>query len=700
MAGEGTIPSNNHFRQRLDVAVKYLRTVAALLLLHCSALAQEPDPIPVPDAPRMENPARAGLQGTSFRLVFYGGYALNFHQTNATLFTGGGECGAFNDGRGRGPAAGLYGEMPVLGPWLDLVLGGTFLQRGGEFGEVYTGGLPVLDPTTNRYTQLERRHSYTANLGYIYGELGVRATPFPEYPLYMRLSGAVGGPVTEATHKQTEEILSPSGVLYPETNTAIREVSSGEIRDAGLSLLVAGAIGYPFPLSRRVTASPEISYYYPLNDVTPNYRWRIASLQAGVALRWSFGRLPVDHSQDPPLADGPSAGRPYVVLATTSTKNIEIVETVVTETFPVLPYIFFDVGSSDLPPRYRTITAAQAPAFDEQDLPHRSLSAYYEILNIIGRRMNVEPGAKITLNGTTDGAEASVAGAANNLARARAQAVKDYLVRIWGIDPLRIAITTSPQPTYPSSKEYAEGAEENRRVEIVTASDPILRPIVFERFKEHTIEPSQLLFSANAESTAGIADWRLDVYAGDRKVWNQSGTGAPPSTVRWNLDETTAARMAEMLYGDDNLRCELTVVDNNGVEARSEFAEPARKELSPFEISRLSLIVFDFDKANINPQNRRMISSFVARSMQPSSRVSITGSTDRLGELAHNQQLSEARAVAVRGLIAAERPSATITDVKGIGPSQLLYDNGIPEGRYYCRTVSVEVRTPVADVKP
>lgn len=685
--------------------MKYTQAVAALLLLllHIPCSAQETEPPPVPDTVRVETPDPEAMLRKSFRLVFYGGYAINFHETNATLFSGGGECGAFNNGRGEGPAMGLYGEIPVLDEWLGIVVGASFLQRGGQFGEVFTGGLPILDPNNNRYTQLQRRHTYTANLGYVLGELGVVMTPIPEFPLYVRLVGAVGSPMTEATHRQVEEILSPVGVLYPETNTAEREVSSGQISDAGLAMLAGGAIGYPFPISRRMTASPQISYYYPLNDVTPHYRWRIATAQAGIAVRWGFGRLPIDHSDDPPpphLADEEPRTYPYVTLATTNSKKLQIVETVVTETFPVLPYLFFDAGSPELSARYRTMEPSGIGTFDEQTLPHRSLGAYYELLNIIGSRMVSEGSAKITLNGTTDGTEERVTGAANNLARARAQTVKDYLVKVWNIDPVRIGITTSMQPTYPSSMQYAEGAEENRRVEIITANDRILSPIVFERFKEHTIEPSELVFATEAESPAGIANWRLDVYAGDRNVWEQSGAGAPPPNVRWSMDLETAARLAEQLRGDDELRCELTVTDANGEKAVSAFSEPARKEMSPFEVSRLSLIVFDFDKSNINPQNRRMISSFVARSMQPTSTSSITGSTDRLGELVHNQELSASRANAVRDVIMAERAGAPITDVKGIGPSRLLYDNDIPEGRYYCRTVTVEVRTPIGDVKP
>jgi outer membrane protein OmpA-like peptidoglycan-associated protein len=115
-------------------------------------------------------------------------------------------------------------------------------------------------------------------------------------------------------------------------------------------------------------------------------------------------------------------------------------------------------------------------------------------------------------------------------------------------------------------------------------------------------------------------------------------------------------------------------------------------------LSRLSLIVFDFDQASINKQNERMISQFVKKSLYPASTITITGSTDNLGELKHNQKLSEDRAFHVRDLVLEDKPDSKITSTKGIGPSELLYDNHLPEGRYYCRTVRLEVETPIESV--
>ncbi|MEO5930454.1 MAG: OmpA family protein [Candidatus Kapaibacterium sp.] len=681
--------------------------LALLLLARLPLPAQ--DTTSLPDTPRADapvvdpgavEPLPGELISTWFRVGMYGGYGVNFHDTKATVFTGGGECGAFSNGNGRGLAAGMFLEVPVSGTWLDLVAGATYAQRGGTFGEVQTGGLPVLDPNSGRYVELERVHRYTADLPYVLAELGVRMTPIAAFPIYLRLSGSLGIPSSQASHHQTEEILSPSGVLYPETNTTIRDVSAGPIQDVGSLIHLSGAIGYPFPLSSRLTASPEVSYYFPLNDVTPNYRWRIASAQGGIALRFAFGKTqdepvipppPPPKEQPPAIAETPP--QPTAVIAAVSAQKVEILETVVTETFPILPYIFFDSASAELPARYNRLS--DTAGFTEQMLPHRSLGAYYHMLNVIGSRLARDPSAKITLNGSTDGSEGSTAGGGNNLARARAQGVKDYLMNVWGINPSRMAVTTSPLPSNPSSLQVAEGAEENRRVEIQSVSDNVLHPILFERFNEHSITPRQIAFSMSGASPAGIGKWSLDVFAGAKSVWHAEGKGTPPTMIPWELDLETAARMATELTGEQLLKCQLTVTDNNGQNGIAEYAQPARKSLSPFEISRLSLIVFDFDKATINTQNRRMISSFVAQSMQPSSTSTIVGSTDRLGELDHNKQLSTDRAIAVRDLMLAERSTAKITSVEGVGPSRLLYDNAVPEGRYYCRTVTVEMRTPI-----
>lgn len=635
---------------------------------------------------------RPRVHDAAFRLGIVGGATRNTHVTQATVFTGGAECGAFNDGTGNGYVAGLTGEFPLLRPWLDLSALATISERGGEFGQVTTGGLPVLDPNTDTYTELRRQHSYSAELRSFVAELGVRVTPIESLPLFFRATTAIAFPIAPA-FAQREEILSPSGVLYPETNTAERNVASGSIDNTSQFASVAGTIGYDIPLGARLTVAPEISYYYPLGDVTSLYRWRIETLQAALSLKYNFGGVVPEPIVEAPAPEPIEITPERLSSELAPTSSLALTQTVVTETFPILPYVFFDAGSATLSQRYTRLSAGDRAGFREESLPRRSLGAYYDLLNIVGSRLDATPGSRITLKGTADGREEKVPGAANNLARARAQAVKEYLVDAWSIDPARIEVVTSDRPTHPSSTVYEEGWQENRRVEISSTRDDVLRPILHRRFNEYTVSPSSAEFSGR--SSGPIDAWKMRVTAGGEVVWEQEEIGAPPERLAWQIDGRATERIGESIGTSDSLRCELTLFPKQGDPVTRIVSIPATKSLQPYEVSRLSLIVFDFDRSDITEQNRRMVSSFVSGSIAESSTATITGSTDRLGEVDHNKHLSQARAEAVRDLIVVERPTATITSVEGIGPSKLPYSNDVPEGRYYCRTVAVEVMTPI-----
>ncbi|MBI3258069.1 MAG: hypothetical protein HYZ54_01085 [Ignavibacteriae bacterium] len=70
--------------------------------------------------------------------------------------------------------------------------------------------------------------------------------------------------------------------------------------------------------------------------------------------------------------------------------------------------------------------------------------------------------------------------------------------------------------------------------------------------------------------------------------------------------------------------------------------------------------------------------------------VVIMGYTDRVGEIAFNMSLAESRAKSIAGFLGKEFEVTTIA--KG---NSNLYDNNLPEGRFYSRTVEIEVQTPV-----
>ena len=92
-----------------------------------------------------------------------------------------------------------------------------------------------------------------------------------------------------------------------------------------------------------------------------------------------------------------------------------------------------------------------------------------------------------------------------------------------------------------------------------------------------------------------------------------------------------------------------------------------------------------------------MIKSFIANSIFTNSNTTVTGSTDLLGEKNYNKTLSLDRANEVANYIKQINPNYNINEIKGLGSDKILFDNNTPEGRFYCRTVLVEVKTPVKD---
>lgn len=667
-------------------------TITALLLTLLSPLstvAQERDQEVEPGE----------IERIVLRTGFYGAAAYHLHRTTANVFVGGAECGAFGDGEGKGLALGAFVEFPIRGDFLDLYASLGYTTRGGNLGEAHVGGLPILDPNSDEYTFLERRHTYETDLAYLRSEFGVRLT-LPWFPLYLRSTASIDFP-QGTTYEQGEEILSPEGVLYPETNTVTREVAAGDLSDPEALLAISGGIGYELPLATRLHIAPEISYYHPFSDVVLNRDWRITSIQAGAALRWTFG--PIKRLEPPvppavavtplPPPPSPDPPRPHASITIASPETLSIVRTVVTETFPILPYIFFDSGSSRLPARYRTISPDMTEAFDEESISWESLEAYHDLLNVLGKRMVEDRSINITLTGTTDGSERG----GTELARARSEMIRDYLAQVWRIDADRITLRTTEHPRYPSSEEYPEGREENRRVEITSSDGRGLEPIIHRRFNEYSYSPDEIRLNLGSSSTVPIASWTVDLVADGEEVHSIGGEGPPPSSLRIGIDQVRAGRIAEGLGDGGDLAVQMSVRSGGESSEPERGLIPTSVDVNPFEISRLSLIVFDFDRSEIVGTNRSMVVDFVADALSEESTLTIVGSTDRLGDPAHNRTLSNERAESVRSIIISENPEADIRQVEGIG-AKLRYDNDLPEGRYYCRTVTVEVTTPVGEV--
>jgi outer membrane protein OmpA-like peptidoglycan-associated protein len=665
-----------------------------VLLALCASLCAPAMAVPLAAGPN-EDSLRPVL--FAFRLGAFAGFGYNRHRTVQDVFPGGSECGRFVDGEGNGWYGGITAELPVL-PWLRGTLRLGYEQLDGSMRVTCDNGI-IVPRADGSFEPLIREHRKDAFLHYGMLEIAAKIRPL-ELPLFASVGIGLGAPIFGATYDQSERIVSPSDALFP-GNVATRRLDGGALEPTQTRMALAAGLGYTFTLHNGVEASPFAEYVHAFENVTASGDdWRVHRFRAGVSVTWDVtvreaappppAPMPVAPPPPPtPIVEAPPP-KPRPTIAAATDARIAVTETYVTETFPLLPYVFFDKDADTLKSIYTRGLAADGSAqLRENDLPRETLAIYHRLLDITGARMREDASIRVTLVGSTDDRGSEAGNVA--LARGRAEAVRAWLVERWGIDGERIRTTVQALPPVPTSRVYAEGDEENRRVDIVSESAALFRPVVHERFSEYELTPPRLVMALGAQGEARVARWDVRVVRGSDVLARFDGTGAPPDSLAWQPDDAVAA----LVRDGERLRAVLTLVDERGVWDEASLEIPVTKTVSTYEVGRLSLIVFDFDRADISPQNRRMISRFVSTAITPESTVRVTGSTDALGEAVHNERLSAARAENVKAIILEARPAYRSLEARGIGEAPHLYDNLLPEGRFYCRTVAVEVRTPL-----
>jgi len=117
--------------------------------------------------------------------------------------------------------------------------------------------------------------------------------------------------------------------------------------------------------------------------------------------------------------------------------------------------------------------------------------------------------------------------------------------------------------------------------------------------------------------------------------------------------------------------------------------QKSQKQTSDKRIDYYSIILFEFNSPQLSQEQLRQ-SKFIKDRIESNSKVTITGYTDRMGEDEYNIKLSEGRARNMARALKLDN-----VEIKGLGKSLQLYDNTLPEGRFYCRTVEVIVETPL-----
>jgi outer membrane protein OmpA-like peptidoglycan-associated protein len=401
--------------------------------------------------------------------------------------------------------------------------------------------------------------------------------------------------------------------------------------------------------------------------------------------------------------------QPVVRFSVYSPLNIPI-ERRVRETFPIRNYIFFNLGSTEIPDRYVLLTKEQAKDFTEDKLEEftprelsgrskRQLLVYYNVLNILANRMEKNHSTTITLVGSSE------KGSEDGLLLARA--VRKYFEEIFGIDSLRIKLEGRDKPKIPS--EHPGGIleldllrEGDRRVSIESSSPELL--IEFQSSPNSPLKPIEILTVQDAPpdsyvsfnvagAKAAFSSWSLEMQDETGSIqkfgpYTQEVVNLPGKSI---LGLRPEGKYKATMIGErkNGSKTKLDTTVQMKLWASSQLKEGLRFS-----------VIFEFNESQAITIYEKYLNDIVTPKIPENGTVIIHGHTDIIGEEEHNMELSEARANEVKSII--ENSLARLGrndvkfEVKGFGEDINVspFENKFPEERFYNRTVIIDIIPP------
>jgi len=629
----------------------------------------------------------------------------------------------FHNGQGVGLYLTPLVEFHRPDSRLGVMLQAGYDNRKGSFEQVVT---PCNCPA-----------DLSTDLSYITVEPSLRLAPFKSnFYLY-------GGPrlafnlAKLFTYKQGINPAYPEQVANPDVN--------GDFSDMNKTLvsMQIGA-GYDIPLSSQnkhtqFVLSPFVSFQ-PYFGQSPRSTetWNVTTLRAGAALKLGRGReipasvkveekvpakvvviepevqklgrdreIPAPVKVEEKVPAEVVVIEPEVQFAVIAPKNIPTGQSV-REMFPLRNYVFFDLGSTEIPDRYVMLRKDQVKDFKEdqresfkpKDLSghsDRQMIVYYNVLNILGDRMMKNPSTTIKLVGSSEKGPKD--------ARDMAESIKTYLVSVFGIDASRISTEGRDKPNIPS--EQPGGTRElillregdDRRVSIESSS-PILL-MEFQSGPNAPLKPVEIFAVQEAPPESYVS---FDVEGADEafsswllEIRDENGN------VQYYgpYTEEKVSISGKSILGtrpEGDYKVTMIGQTKSGKTVKKETSAhvvlwtPPKNE----EVMRFS-ILYEFNKSKAIAMYEKYLTDIVTPMIPDGGTVIIHGYTDIIGGETYNQELSLARANDVRNIIEKGLSKAGRSDVKfevyGFGEDEKSspFENKFPEERFYNRTVIIDI---------
>ncbi len=451
---------------------------------------------------------------------------------------------------------------------------------------------------------------------------------------------------------------------------------------------IQGGIGYDIPLNSKSTIwlTPEAFYDYFVTDFSQKHtgsEYFITTIQAGLSLKFDMG------SEPPPPAPM-SALSASITARGVLPDNSAAPEPIVPQqgmhsrsSMPLLPYVFFANNDAAIPARYSRMGST---GFTTESLKDKNeADANHALLDIIGARLKQFTTSAITITGTNENAGQEKNNI--NLSKARAMAVRDYLVNTWGIDASRITVDQRNLPELPTNPVTNAGKEENRRAEITSSDSRITAPVINESRSSNTVGETVVRFETTVTpSDVQWKDWTITLDDNGTQIGQPlTGTGMVPATTTTVIPNASG-------YLNKPVHYKLVTTAMDGRQAVADgMTRVVTRTVDRENLERYAMLSFDFNTADINARARQMLDLISESISRDATGVSVTGYCDSTGTAEYNQALSEQRANSAVTALRASSKLPVNTTVHGVGLRDPKFANDLPEGRQLNRRVEVSI---------
>lgn len=606
--------------------------------------------------------------------------AANFNQYSGTTQTLNASTivpTAFKDGKGVGAYVAALMELTPSKVWgMRLNIG--YDNRSAKFDDVIA---PCNCPAT-----------LTTRISYITIEPSLRIAPFAS-AFYL-----FAGPTISFNQSKL--------FVYTQEKQVDKLGDFSDVNSTLFSGQVGAGIDIPLSASTSVNKavlSPFISYHpYLKQKVRSIENLSIVTLRAGLSLKLGAGTKSPKSIVVEPIKPVAQVIIPAVIDSGKILFSISGSPTVsaklnIKESFPLRNYIFFDEGSNEIPSRYVRLSKYQAASFQKgtfqipepDNLSRRSsrqLSAYYNLLNIIGDRMRVNPETTISLIGSS-------AGKGPNAGTLLAESVKNYLLDVFSISSSRIHTEGRDQPIIPSGGQNSTTdltlrMDGSRRVDIVSNFPILLKPLALLSSK-NKVDENKIVFKTQATKYESLKSWTLEIKDDKGTIQNFGPFITNEESIAGNsiLDNRKSADYKVTMRG---------TTTGNKLIVRESNLHLSRDTKIDKENLRFS-ILFDYDKFDTDAAYEKYLNDVVIPMVTNNSTIIIYGHTDIIGDKEHNLKLSQNRAEETQRILEMQLAVKGITGTKfktsGLGEDETHapFENELPEERFYNRTVIIDI---------